>query len=68
MSEFCYGNMREMIAYINAMTSELAQGIQPHLVLKKATVREYVRQHERKTAYSIRRERDYLFTYQPSRD
>ena len=54
--EFCCGNVREMTAYINAMAPELAQGIQPRFVLEKAAVGEYVRQHEGKAAYSIRRE------------
>lgn len=59
--EFCCGNVREMTAYINAMAPELAQGIQPRFVLEKAAVGEYVRQHEGKAAYSIRREGDHLF-------
>ena len=66
--EFCCGNVREMTAYINAMAPELAQGIQPRFVLEKAAVGEYVRQHEGKAAYSIRREGDHLFAYQSSRD
>ena len=41
--------------YINAIAPELAQGIQPRFVLEKAAVGEYVRQHEGKAAYSIRR-------------
>ena len=66
--EFCCGNVREMTAYINAMAPELAQGIQPRFVQEKAAVGEYVRQHEGKSSYSIRRAGDHLFAYQSSRD
>ena len=62
--EFCCGNVREMTAYINAIAPELAQGIQPRFVQEKAAVREYIRQHEGKDAYCIRREGEHLFTYQ----
>ena len=57
-----------MTAYINAMAPELAQGIQPRFVLEKAAVGEYVRQHEGKSSYSIRRTGDHLFAYQSPRD
>lgn len=66
--EFCCGNVREMTAYINAIAPELAQGIQPRFVQEKEAVSEYVRQHEGKDAYCIRREGEHLFTYQSSRD
>lgn len=62
--EFECGNVRDMVKYINAIAPELAQGIQPHFVLEKAAVGEYVRQHEGKDAYHIRREGDHLFAYQ----
>ena len=66
--EFECGNVRDIVKYINAIAPELAQGIQPAFVQEKAAVGEYVRQHEGKAAYSIRREGDHLFTYQSSRD
>lgn len=66
--EFCCSNVREMTAYINNIAAELAQGFQPHFVQEKAAVGEYVRQHEGKDAYCIRREGEHLFTYQSSID
>lgn len=66
--EFCCSNVREMTAYINNIAAELAQGFQPHFVQEKAAVGEYVRQHEGKDAYCIRREGNHLFTYQSSLD
>ncbi len=53
-----------MVKYINAIAPELAQGIQPRFVQEKAAVGEYVRQHEGKSSYSIRRAGDHLFAYQ----
>ena len=66
--EFECGNVRDMVKYINAIAPELAQGIQPRFVLEKAAVGEYVRQHEGKSSYSIRRAGDHLFAYQSPRD
>ena len=64
--EFCCGNVREMTAYINAIAPELAQGIQPRFVQEKAAVREYIRQHEGKDAYCIRREGNTCSPTNPS--
>ena len=61
--EFECGNVRDMVKYINAIAPELAQGIQPRFVLEKAAVGEYVRQHEGKSSYSIRRAGEHLFAY-----
>lgn len=66
--EFECGNVRDMVKYINAIAPELARGIQPRFVQEKAAVGEYVRQHEGKSSYSIRRAGDHLFAYQSSRD
>ena len=66
--EFECGNVRDMVKYINAIAPELARGIQPRFVQEKAAVGEYVRQHEGKSSYSIRRAGDHLFAYQSPRD
>ncbi|MBS6641704.1 MAG: hypothetical protein KH295_11730 [Clostridiaceae bacterium] len=66
--EFECGNVRDMVKYVNAIAPELAQGIQPPFVKEKEAVGAYVRQHEGKDAYCIRREGAHRFTYLSSCD
>lgn len=66
--EFECGNVRDMVKYVNAIAPELAQGIQPSFVKEKEAVGAYVRQHEGKDAYCIRREGAHRFTYLSSCD
>lgn len=66
--EFECGNVRDMVKYVNAIAPELAQGIQPPFVKEKAAVGAYVRQHEGKDAYRVRREGAHRFTYLSSCD
>ena len=66
--EFECSNVRDMVRYINAIAPELEQGIQPPFVQEKKAVEEYVRQHETKDAYCVRRNGEHLFTYQSSID
>lgn len=61
--EFECGNVRDMVKYVNAIAPELAQGIQPPFVKEKEAVGAYVRQHEGKDAYCVRREGAHRFTY-----
>ena len=66
--EFECGNVRDMVKYVNAIAPELAQGIQPPFVKEKEAVGAYVRQHEGKDAYCVRREGAHRFTYLSSCD
>ena len=66
--EFECGNVRDMVKYVNAIAPELAQGIRPPFVKEKEAVGAYVRQHEGKDAYCIRREGAHRFTYLSSCD
>ena len=66
--EFGCGNVRDMIKYINTIAPELAQGIQPSFVREKEAVQEYVRQHEGKDAYCVRRDGEHRFLYLSSCD
>ena len=66
--EFECGNVRDMVKYVNAIAPELAQGIRPPFVKEKEAVGAYVRQHEGKDAYCIRREGEHRFTYLSSCD
>ena len=66
--EFECGNVRDMVKYVNAIAPELAQGIQPPFVKEKEAVGAYVRQHEGKDAYRVRREGAHRFTYLSSCD
>ena len=66
--EFECGNVRDMVKYVNAIAPELTQGIRPPFVKEKEAVGAYVRQHEGKDAYCVRREGAHRFTYLSSCD
>ena len=44
--EFCSGNVRDMVQYINGMAAELEHGIQPAFLLEKQAVSDYALRHE----------------------
>ena len=66
--EFCCGNVRDVVRYVNGMAAELEQGIQPVFVAEKEAVSEYILRHEGERGVPVYRDSDHEFSYLSRKD
>ena len=66
--EFCSGNVRDMVQYINGMAAELEHGIQPAFLLEKQAVSEYVLRHEGERGIPVYWDGEQEFSYISRKD
>ena len=66
--EFCSGNVRNMVQYINSMAAELEQGIQPAFILEKQAVSDYALRHEGTCGIPVYRNGEHEFSYISRKD
>lgn len=66
--EFCSGNVRDMVQYINSIAAELEQGIQPAFLLEKRAVSKYIFRHEGEHGIPVYRDGEHEFSYISRKD
>ena len=66
--EFCSGNVRDVVRYINSMAAELEHGIQPAFIREKHAVGDYIFRHEGERSVPVYRDGEHEFSYISRKD
>ena len=66
--EFCSGNVRDVVRYINSMAAELEHNAQPDFLLEKQAVSDYIFRHEGERGIPVYWDGEHEFSYISRKD